>query len=346
MSTIINGDLEEFLETMADEMRALKGARIFVTGGTGFVGSWLLETFVHANKRLALNARTLVLTRDRDGFTTAKPHLANAEGVSLISGDVRNLPQDLGTFDGFVHAATPASASINALEPFLMLDTIISGGRSVLELAMRCGPVPFLFTSSGAVYGPQPSTLKNLDEGYMGAPDPMSSRSAYHEGKRLGELQCALASHTHGIQAKIARLFAFVGPYLPLNRHFAIGNFISDGLNNRPIVVQGEGTTVRSYQYASDMAAWLWMVYARGVTLRPYNIGSDQAIPMRDLANAVSRIFEPRPDVVVMQESKPNAFVDRYVPSTARVRSELGARTGVPLDEAIRRTVRHHRETQ
>ena len=317
--------------------------RLFVTGGTGFVGSWLLESLAWAVTRLGVDVRVVVLTRDPDAFRRQSPALAAAPHLQLVRGDVRAVPSGLGTFDGVVHAATPASAELNRDEPLFMLDTIVDGGRSVLDLARAAGPIPFLFTSSGAVYGRAPATLESIPESYLGAPDPLLPTNAYHEGKRVGEFQCAVFADRYGIRAKIARLFAFVGPYLPLDRHLAIGNFMRDALAGRPIVVGGDGTTVRSYLYGADMVVWLWAIYARGQTSRAYNVGSSNAIDIAALARTVASRIEPQVAVEIRGRPMAGASLDRYIPDTRRIRDELGVAERIGLRDAIDRTMAFYR---
>jgi len=335
--------VDELFESARDDLRMLRGARLFLSGGTGFVGSWLLESVAWANHRLATDISVVVLTRNADAFARKAPHLAGNAGFSYVAGDVRERPAAVGAFDGVIHAATPASAELNRKQPFLMLDTILDGGRACLDLAAASGPIPFLFTSSGAVYGPQPDGVAALSEAYAGAPDCLSPANAYHEGKRIGELQCALAAQTLGLQAKIARLFAFVGPYLPLDRHFAIGNFIADGLAGRTIDVKGDGTTVRSYLYASDMVAWLWAIYVRGATLRAYNVGSARSVTIAQLARLVAASFDPPSSVTVRERPHPGGSPDRYVPDVARISRELGVSERFSLESAVARTIAYHR---
>jgi nucleoside-diphosphate-sugar epimerase len=339
----IEADLDEQLEAGADDLRRLQGTRLFITGGTGFVGSWLLESIRHANARLALRIRAVVLTRDPARVRETLPHIAREEAFSFVAGDVRTPPQDLGSFDGIIHAATPASADLNRNEPLEMLDTIVEGGRAVLALAARSGKIPFLFTSSGAVYGPQPPELTAIPESYRGAPDQLLAQSAYHEGKRVGELQGAIAHAHAGVQTKVARLFAFIGPYLPLDRHFAAGNFIRDALAGRPIVVGGDGTTVRSYLYAGEMVTWLWAIYVRGEPVRAYNVGSDVGVDIATLARSIAASFPIPPPVEIRGVATPGRAVDRYVPSTQRIQAELGLTARIGLAEGISRTIEFYR---
>ena len=336
------GELDEVLDATRDLWRDLAGARVLITGGTGFFGSWLLETFSWAHDRLELKSSAVVLTRDPEGFAARASHLADHEAICTMRGDVRDIGNDLGDFDAVIHAATSASADLNQTDPLTMLDTIIDGTRHILDAVAGSGEIPVLLTSSGAVYGRQPPELDHMPETWSGGPDPLDTRSAYAEGKRTAELTGALFTNASGLQVKYARCYAFLGPYLPLDRHYAIGNFIRDGLAGGPIRVQGDGTTVRSYLYAADLAIWLWTILLRGTTGRAYNVGSEEAIDIAELARTVARALDPAPDTEIASHATTGP-IDRYVPSTERARQELGLEQRVSLSEGIARTISWHR---
>ncbi len=335
----IQADLEEQLPFAEPDFVALSGSTLFITGGTGYVGSWLLESLLYANKRLQTGISATVLTRDAKSFRQKHPHLAQNEAILLVEGDVRSIPDTLPHFDAIIHAATPASAELNREQPFEMMDTVIDGGRRIVELAMKSGAIPLLFTSSGAVYGRQPTSISHVSEEYQGGPDQLSPLSAYSESKRIGEFQCAVAAKAAAVQAKIARLFAFVGPYLPIDRHLAVGNFLADAYHKRPIDVAGDGTTIRSYQYAAEMTTWLWAVLVRGQTLRAYHVGSEEAVTMAELAALVGSSITPTQPIRIHGKPDPTRSLDRYVPSTQRIRDELGVVTTIPIAEGIKRTL-------
>ena len=335
-------DLHSILDSAREDILSFRGSRIYFTGATGFVGTWLLSSIVLANRLLDARLTVDVLTRDPGRARSLHPALYESGAVRLVEGDVTSVaPPNTATYDAFIHAATPADARINAEEPNLMLATILEGGRHVMDLAERSGAVPLLFTSSGAVYGRQPPSLPLVDETYAGAPDALDAGSAYAEGKRLGELQCAIAAK-RGVEAKIARLFAFVGPLLPLDKHFAVGNFLRDALSGAPIRIGGDGSPFRSYLYASEMTAWLWAIFARGEIGRPYNVGSDEAIDIEQLARTVASTVNPDSTVTIARPRNPNADAERYVPDTARIERELGVRRTIELVEGIARTAAWH----
>jgi len=339
-------DLDHVLAHTEELWEELRGQRIFITGGTGFFGCWLLESFAWANDRLGLNASAVVLTRDAASFSRKAPHLAKHPAIRLYAGDVRSFDFPSGQFSYIIHAATEASAKLNEDDPLLMFDTIVEGTRRTLEFARQRDAKKFLLTSSGAIYGKQPPELTHMPEKYMGGPDLLDPRSAYGEGKRIAEMLCALYAKQYGLETKIARCFAFVGPYLPLDSHFAIGNFIQDGLRGGPIRVNGDGTPCRSYLYAADLAIWLWTILVRGEACRPYNVGSLDALSIRELAQAVAQAFAPPTAITIARFAVPGQPAECYVPDVRRIWAEMGLRQTVDLPESIKRTIEYHLTTR
>jgi nucleoside-diphosphate-sugar epimerase len=338
-------DLEHILSHTHNLWDEVRGQRIFITGGTGFFGCWLLESFVWANDKLKLGATAVVLTRHPDAFQKKAPHLAGHPAIQLYQGDVRSFEFPPGPFPLIIHAATESSVPLLVDNPLLMFDTIVQGTHRTLEFARRCGAQKFLLTSSGAVYGKQPADLTHIPEEYGGAPDPSVPGSAYGEGKRAAELLCATYAKQFGIQTKIARCFAFVGPYLPLDIHFAIGNFIRDGLRGGPIEVQGDGTPFRSYLYAADLAIWLWTILFKGQAGRPYNVGSAESLTIAELAERVSHAFAPHVEIQIAKVAQPGQSPERYVPDIARAAKELDLQQWITLTDSLQRTILWQRAT-
>lgn len=320
----------------ASSWRGLAGLRIFITGGTGFVGKWLLATLLDADEALGLDCRITVLSRDPAAFMRNWPAIANR--VEWVMGDVRSFPINANRFDVIVHAATDVVAHAS---PEDVLATCLDGTRRVLTLARRCGASRLLLVSSGAVYGPLPDGMTHVPETNLGGPDPLLSSSAYGEGKRVSEWLAAQAA-SDVLEVKVARVFALVGPHLPLDKHFAVGNFIRAALTGEEIVIHGDGTPYRSYLYAADMAAWLWAVLLRGRSGRAYNVGADESISIAELAKRVCRVLNHAPRIVVQQQPRPGVSPSHYVPDISRSRYELGLPAPLELDEAISRTARWH----
>lgn len=333
-------DLDGVLERAEDDLRSLDGRHLFVTGGTGFVGTWLLEVLLWARRRRDAGPTIEVLTRDPESFATRSPHLAADDVICLLRGDVMTPPISLAVPDLIFHAATPASAALNESTPTLMYDTIVDGMSNVLELATAADRPRILFTSSGAIYGRQPSDLYGLPESHR--PEKLARPSAYHEGKRIAEQLCVDATAAGDAEVVTGRLFNFVGPHMPLDTHFAVGNFIRDALAGGPVVVEGDGTPFRSYQYAADLVVWLLALLVRGEPGRSYNVGSDDAIDIASLAHLVAAEVGGC-DVEVRGSPDPSRPAERYVADCTRARVELGLVNHVDLAEGIRRTAAWHR---
>jgi nucleoside-diphosphate-sugar epimerase len=328
-------DLDHVLSHTRHLWDEAKGSSFFITGGTGFFGMWLLESFTHINDTLDLSMRATILTRDPERFRQKAPHLTARRDLDFVAGDVRDFAFPEDEFRYVVHGATTSGALVDDLE---MLETIIEGTRRVLDLAATRGARKFLYISSGAVYGKQPEDLPHVPEDYCGAPDPLDPRSAYGEGKRVGEMFSVLESRKAGFEAKIARCFAFIGPHLPLDAHFAAGNFIRDALAGGPIIIKGNGKSVRSYLYGADLAGWLWTVLFKGEPGSAYNVGSERGLTVSDLAALVadSMPFE----LQVKHAENSGSISSCYLPNCQRAR--LGCRLSewTSLSESVSKTVR------
>ncbi len=336
-------DLDLVLEQTQHLWNEARGQRIFITGGTGFFGCWLVESFCHINRKLGLDANATILSRDPARFLAKCPHLAGESALTLHTGDVRDFGFPQGEFSYVIHAATDTAAKPDANRPLELLSTILAGTERTLQFAMESGAQKFLLTSSGAVYGRQSPEVTHVPETYAGAPDTLNPASDYGEGKRTSELMCALyqkAATAKGVafEAKIARCWAFCGPHLPLDAHFAIGNFIGDVIAGRPISIGGDGTPRRSYLYAADLATWLWTLLFRGPALVPVNVGSGHDVSIRQLAEIVAATLAPSIPIHVAKQAVPGTLPARYVPSVERAEGLLGLRRTVSLEDAIRRT--------
>lgn len=316
--------------------QGLAGRRIFITGGTGFVGKWLLATLLDADEALGLNCRVTVLSRDPAAFLRNWP--AMADRVEWVAGDVRTFQIDTRRFDVIIHAATDV---VEDASPEDVFTTCLDGTRRVLALARQCRAKQLLLVSSGAIYGPLPAGMTHVPETYLGGPDTLLSGSAYGEGKRVSEWLAAQAA-SDGLEVKIARVFALLGPHLPLDKHFAIGNFLRAALADEEIVIQGDGTPHRSYLHAADMAAWLWAVLLRGQSGRAYNVGADESISIAALAERVCRVLARTSRIIIQKQAPPDAAPMHYVPDISRAKLELGLPSPLALNDAIYRAANWH----
>ena len=335
------GDLSEVVRMAEDDLRLLEGARLFITGGTGFVGTWLVESLLAGDRELGLGLGVTLLTRSADSYRQRCPHVAADQRVTLLEGDICTFAAP-GHHDLVVHAATTTVQARTPVERVALYRSVIDGMERVIEVASDWNRPRLLFTSSGAVYGRQPPDLEHVPEEYLGGPDPLDTAMSYHGAKRAAELRVALATAAGDVQAVIGRLFAFVGPLLPLDQHFAIGNFIRDALDGGPVHVGGDGTPHRSYQYAADLVTWLLGLLVRGAPGEAYNVGSDDALDIVSLADLVSSEVGTG-DVEVAGTAVTGVPPSRYVPDCSKARRELGLHNSVDLVDAVHRTAGWHR---
>lgn len=334
-------------------MATWRGARILVTGATGFFGQWLVETFHHANQALSLGAQLVGVGGPNDDFAAVCPHILKMSDVKLINADICNLDSAIATLlpewsdriDAIIHAAIYVDSKTYDHQPLPTLATGVKGTWEALEVAKRTKVKRFLYVSSGAVYGAQPRNLDRIGENHSANLDCANPQSAYAEGKRFGETLCCGYMRQYGIPIVIARPFAFVGPHLPIDRHFAIGNFFRDALTDRPIVILSDGSPVRSYLYAADLAIWLWTILAKGTPGRPYNVGAEQAFSLIEVASLIEKASMNNNPIDIHGEIE-SGLPSRYIPDTARAEQELGLKLTISLEDAIQRTLHWHRKTE
>jgi nucleoside-diphosphate-sugar epimerase len=332
----------ETLPRLIRSLNHLSGARLLLTGGTGFVGRWLLRTARDAQVNSLNQIEIVIPTRD-----LASPHAQSAlnidcPNVSWIEGNFLEDNIDFGKVDMIIHAATPASAKLNEANPVEMLHVNFAAMESVLRLAGN--NTPLLFTSSGAVYGTQLESMPHIPERFADPSAPIGELSAYAQGKRTAEQMCMEAGDDGRCNPIIARLFAFGGEYLPRDTHFAIGNFVQNALDRKPIVIKGDGRSRRSYLYGADMATWLWSALADGGNGEPLHIGSEHSISILELAQNVARVsgevLNYVPEIIVSEPVNESLPVHQYVPSTAQTRKILNVEEWTGLDEIIVRMMR------
>lgn len=309
---------------------------LLLTGGTGFFGKALLRHVLATG--LPVEASVVVLSRNPELFLSGYPELAANGKISFLKGDILNresLPWG-HAFSHVLHAATDSTIG-PSLTPLQRYDQIVDGTRNILDLAVATGARRFLLTSSGAIYGPQPTDLEALPEDWLGSPPLAEPSTAYGQAKRAAEHLCALFGAQHGLDTVVARCFAFVGPDLPLDVHFAIGNFIRDARTADAITVFGDGTPLRTYLDQTDLAHWLFTLLDQGCAGQAYNVGSDEVISIADLAHLVGGILAPDKPVRILGQPTPGAVRSRYVPDIRKAKSAFGLSATVSLAEAIRR---------
>ncbi len=324
-------DLAHILHHATADLEHLRGKQIFLTGGTGFFGKWLLGALLGANDELGLNLKITILSRDPAAFARRYPLVGQIAALTFVRGDIAYWSPDHRCFDFVLHAAADTTVFTSEVEERERSRAIVGGTRRVLELARKSEARRLLNLSSGGVYGAFASRPTGAKEDDDAAAQPVT---AYGKAKREAEQLCADSP----VDFVTARGFAFLGPHLALDAHFAAGNFLRDALKGGPILVHGDGTALRSYLHPADLVVWLLRILMRGQRGRAYNVGSDEAVTTAQLAQKIADAVRPTPEVVI-QSVQASTAQNIYLPDVTRARTELNIQVTIALAEAISRTV-------
>ncbi len=330
------------LESVVDRERSLfehlSNASLLITGATGWFGVWLLDSLCIADDILHLGLRITAVSRDPSRFLGRFPAFAGDPRISWIPSDVRRIAPGSGNFTHIIHGAADSAPPHDAQGVADLFGTILQGTERILEIAgSECRR--FVLISSGAVYGPSSADRTVFVESESGGPDSASVKNVYAEGKRAAEMMAAIKA-LQGAPISIARCFAFVGPHMPFDKHFAIGNFIADAVAQRQIHVRSDGRPLRSYLYMTDLVRALLIILDRGLIGAAYNVGSDAPISIGQLAHTVHRVVGGKG---VSVGGKQTDSTEHYVPDTHRLRLELNFAPMVGLEAAISRTADWYR---
>lgn len=339
---IVREDVRDVLAGRQHVLDPLRQRHVFITGGSGFLGTWMIELIAHLNEQYGFCTRVTVYSRQSRSLLTRAPHLRDHGWLHFQDGDVRYLAEIPRDVAFVVHAAAITDRRFFASGPTVVAETNSLGTARVLRAALLLDSLEkFVLLSSGLVYGNQPWSVQRIDEEFAG-PSPRSGVSAvYSESKRMSEVFAQAAISESKLPVVILRPFAFVGPYQSLNLPWAVTDFVRDSFNGGPIRIMGDGAAVRSLMYASDYAFWTLAAIARGEPRNAYNIGSPDHIDLLSLAKLIAEQFQPQPVVVTHcgQGHSPSVLV----PDVAKAQSALGVSLTVDLRKALQRTVEWNR---
>jgi len=342
---LVRKDCLEVLQGRAELLRPLKGELLTVTGGTGFVGTWLTELITCLNDEYKFGTQLVLVAREIDHFKKTRPHLANRSDIRFVKSDVRYTVDVPKETNWLIHAAANPNSRFHSTYPVETMTMIADGTAAILRAVDRCSAFKmFMNISSGSVYGAQPMNLERIPESYVAGAGPAYNTvsAGYAEAKRYGELLCSSFRSQTRLPVTTVRPFAFIGPYQGLETPWAVNNFIHDSMNGRAIRILGDGQTVRSYMYPSDMAFWLLRILTAAETGSCYNVGNPTGMALGDLASQVAAQFSPRPEVMFSVEPSA-AAPSRLVPDVSLAEKKLGLNITVPLEQALQRTIQWNR---
>lgn len=333
----ISGDIADVISRLGTDIELFNNKTVLITGGTGFFGGWLLQILCTLIKEKKFNIGIYVLSRNPEKFLAANPNCSFDQSIHFISGDVTSFKLPDIKLDYLIHmATTAASETFHGEDQLQKIDLLYKGTRNTLEQAIRAGVKKVLFTSSGVVYGPSNGVV--FTEEMLQAPKTTMASSALGEGKRLAEYLVGYYGNKGAFEYSIARCFSFFGPFLPLDIHYAIGNFVNDALNKDEITVKGTGHELRSYLYIAD--AWVWLlkllVHADNEI---YNVGSSNPISIGDLASQVRDTLAPEKQVRLLglNHNVGNFSRNSYITNNDKICNKFGLSEWTTLSHGIKR---------
>ncbi|MHA8083442.1 NAD-dependent epimerase/dehydratase family protein [Aquirufa sp. A-Brett2-15D] len=322
-----------------DSFSVLNNQSILITGGTGFVGKWIVEMVSYINSSSNLNIKLYLLGRDIAKFKEEVPHLAQKTFINFIEQDVRylhDLPVDINYI---IHAAGSPDNREHVSEPLRTIETYYKGTQSLLDSASRIPDLKkIVHLSSHQVYGNN-GTGQPINENSFGSIEALNIANCYAESKRIAETICSYYKNNLRLPIIILRPFAFIGPYQDLEKPWAINGFIRDAILGGPIRILGNGLTERSYLYASDMAYCILKSLVDGKIGEVYNLGSNSPISLNDLAIKIQNHISSDIEIVFRSSKENYLSVSKLVPNTDKINNEIHFKEIFTLDEAISRTI-------
>jgi UDP-glucuronate decarboxylase len=346
LGQIVEDDLRAIVTRASRALRQLAGKTVLVSGAAGFLPSYIVDALARANDEILPEPCRVVaidnmITSDWSRLT----HLeGRADTVLLQANIVEGVPFD-DAVDYLVHGASIASPTWYRRYPLETIDVNVSGTRRLLELA-RVHGARFLLLSSSEIYGDPPRERVPTPEDYWGNVSPTGPRAPYDESKRLAETLCTTFHRVYGTEVVIIRPFNVYGPRLRLDDGRVIPDFLRDALASEPVSLLSDGRPTRSFCYVSDFVAALLWLLVEGTSGEAYNVGNDEEVSIRQVADLVAELAGS-PGVRVSESSDPDYLTDnpsRRCPDLRKTKAAIAWGPEVPLREGLARTLAHYRE--
>lgn len=339
----VTEDCERLFSEVSGKLESLAGSGLLITGGSGFMGSWISELVCYMNQSHKMGIRLFLLDRDRDLFASRQPHIAEANGVEFMRCDIRSLMDMPHEVNYVIHAAAIPDNRFHSSSPLETMTTIAEGTGATLRAANRVSDLrKFVNISSSSVYA-QGQNDGKISETSLGLPLGLQMVNAYAEAKRYAEVLCSAARSEARIPVITLRPFTFCGAYQNLDSPWALNNFINDALNKRPIRILGDGKTVRSFMYGADLAAWVLVMMIHAKSGQVFNVGSGIGLTLSEIAQKVASCFQPVPNVLLntsLTGSVPNSVL---VPDISMAIKEFGLKQFTDIDMSIYRTIQWYK---
>lgn len=343
---LLQKDLVEILQRLQSRLGLFREKHFFLTGGTGLYGKWILEFFYFLSLHGLWQGNLHILSRSPNNFLDANPHFAKLKSFVWHQGTMISFHLPLVEIDFAIHgAATSASETFNNYSSIQKLDDNIKGANNFLSNMIRLRVPRLLLLSSGSVYGAiNPKLTEGISEEENAAPLTSDLGSSLGHAKRIAEHLFFIRQSESNYEFNIARSFSLLGPFLPLDLHYAAGNFIRNALNQEPLRIRGDGSSIRSYIYPTDLLVWLFSILLLAPDREIFNVGSHEHLSILSLAQMINRCSGNTCGVKFENSLNDYSFSSQklFYPNVSKARELLGLEIGVKLEQAIVRTLKFY----
>ena len=338
IAAFINDDLVRIYPSVANKLSESYGKCFLITGGAGFLGSWICEWLMFLNRNENAGIKIYILDRESDKFEQRFSREINNKEIVIINSDIRSLTEIPRDVNYIIHAAATPDTRYHVSCPMDTMTTIAEGTAAMLRAASRLNNlIGILNISSSAFYANVGSaSLKENGEALNFSPN---LSSVYAEAKRYAEKLCQAARNELRIPIVNVRPFTFCGPYQDLSSPWILNTFINDALNNRQIRIYGDGQTVRGVMYGTDFAVWILIILMHAKSAATFNVGSDISVLASDLANRVAVNFSPQPSIMLNTSLAKINDRTYLLPDLNAVKDEFNIGLFTNLDLSVSRTV-------
>ena len=300
---------------------------IVITGGSGFVGSYLCEKLINDGHKI------IVIDNLLTGSTENINNLMDNENFSFIEHDVQDHLEIEDDVDYVLHFASAASPKAYTEHPVNTLKAGSIGTINTLGLAKKHN-AEYLLASTSEVYGDPLISPQN--EEYWGNVNPNGERSMYDEAKRFAEAAVATYSRSYGLKTKIVRIFNTYGPRMQLNDGRVVTNFIVQALRNENITIYGDGSQTRSFSYVEDTVGGI-ISLMNSNEYDVFNIGNPNEMTVGQLAEKIVELTDSASEIKYLE--LPNDDPKQRKPDITKAKTKLNWEPKVNLEEGLTKTI-------
>ena len=333
----MNKEIKEIIENLGEISKCIEGTNVLVTGGAGFLGSWICEVLVEQG------AKVTCLDNLASGLKSNISHLMDRDNFKFVQHDITKPIFFDEPIDIVMHLASRASPFEFEKYPIQILKANTLGIWVALGIAKK-HEAKFLYTSTSEIYG-NAKEIPTTEE-YRGNVDPVGPRSCYDEAKRCGESYVMAYKMQHDLDIRIARIFNTYGPRMRAEGVYGrvIPRFIEQSLGNKPITIFGDGSQTRSFCYVTDQVEGLLkLAFSERAKGEVVNIGSEREMTVLELAKLVNTLTNSSSETEFHPLPKDDPV--RRKPDISKAKEILGWMPKVSLEEGLKRTIEWFRES-